>query len=184
MSRWSSMITVSTVRDRAGAELAKEALRAVGIAAEVRLVGQNPYFGSVSAEEYEVRVPEDDEPAARSELDRLAGELEQAVYAEAGVPADEESDALTPPEQRPRKPSWAFVISLLLPFPGGGCMYARASKVGFVLLGIWLGVTLALVSGMHSPHGGTLWVGAKLIDALLGPLFAIRYNRRLAAAKH
>jgi hypothetical protein len=177
------MITVSTVRDRAGAELAQEALRAVGIAAEVRLVGQNPYFGSVSAEEYEVRVPEGDEAAARTELDRLAAELEQAVYAEAGVPADDGPDALQAAEERPRKPSWAFVISLLLPFPGGGCMYARASKVGFVLLGIWVGVTVAMVSGMHSPHGGTLWVGAKLVDAFLGPLFALRYNRRLEAAK-
>jgi len=176
------MITISTVRDRAGAELAQETLRAAGIVAEIRLVGQNPYFGSVSAEEYEVRVPEESEEAALAELRRLSEQIEQAVYAEAGVPSDGRDDALHVEVERPRKLSWAVALSLVLPFPGGGCLYARAPRIGFVLFGVWLGITVAAMGGMHSPYGMQLWIGAKLLDALLAPLCAWRHNQQLAAA--
>ncbi len=177
------MITISKVRDRAAAEVAKEALQAVDIPVEIRLVGQNPYFGNASAEEWEVRVAEEHEEAALEELERLSGELEQAVYAEAGVPAPEDdTDDLDVDRERPKKASWALAISLLLPFPGGGCMYARANAPGLVIFGVWLGLSLAAIAGVRMPYGMQLWIGCKLLDLILAPFFVARFNRRLSDA--
>ena len=53
------MVAVTTLLDAAGAEVARELLAERGIAAEVRRLGYNPYFGSATAAEFEVRVPED-----------------------------------------------------------------------------------------------------------------------------
>src|SRR5678815_3740718 len=104
------MTTISKVRDRAAAEVAKEALEAVDIPVEIRLMGQNPYFGNASAEEWEVRVAEEHEEAALAELERLSDELEQAVYAEAGVPAEDDEDELPASDERPKKVSWACLL--------------------------------------------------------------------------
>jgi hypothetical protein len=178
------MITISKVRDRAAAEVAKEALSSINIPVEIRLMGQNPYFGNASAEEWEVRVPDEHEEAALDELDRLAEEMEQAVYAEAGVPPPEdEADDLKASSDRPKKVSWALAISLLLPFPGGGCMYARANGPGLTILGVWLGLTLATIIGVQVPWGMQLWLGCNLVDLLLAPFFVARFNRRLDAAR-
>jgi hypothetical protein len=177
------MICVGKVRDRAAAEVAREALSAIQIPVEIKLMGTNPYFGSASAEEFEIRVPEDQEEAALAELDRLAVELEQAVYAEAGVPHDqaalEEDDELHADRERPKKVSWALVISLLLPFPGAGCMYARANGVGLTILGLWLGLIVASIAGVKWDYGMELWFGAKLIDLALAPFCVWRFNRNL-----
>ena len=178
------MITISTVRDRAAAEVAKEALSAINIPVEIRLLGKNPYFGSITAEEWEVRVPEEHEDAALQELERIGAELEQAVFAEAGVPAKEEDDDDLHEEQ-PKKISWALALSLILPFPGGGCMYARANALGLIIFGVWLGITAAAIFGFQVPYGMQLWIGAKIVDLILSPVCVIRFNRRLAdGARH
>jgi hypothetical protein len=180
------MITVSTVRDRAAAEVAKEALTAINIPVEIRLLGKNPYFGSITAEEWEIRVPEEHEDDALEELDRIGAELEQAVFAEAGVPAPEgvsgEDDDLHADEEQPKKLSWALALSLILPFPGGGCMYARANALGLTIFGVWLGLVVGAILGAHFPYGMQLWIGAKILDLILSPFCVMRFNRRLADA--
>jgi hypothetical protein len=174
------MITITTVRDRAAAEVAKEALTAVDIPVEIRLLGQNPYFGSITAEEWEIRVPEEHQDDALEELDRIGAELEQAVFAEAGVPAADEEDDLH--AETPKKVSWALALSLILPFPGGGCMYARANAIGLTIFGLWLGLLVGVILGAHFPYGMQLWMGAKVVDLILSPICVMRFNRRLADA--
>ena len=52
-----TMVAVTTLRDAAGADVAKEALADHGITVEIKRMGANAYFGSATAEEFEVRVP-------------------------------------------------------------------------------------------------------------------------------
>jgi hypothetical protein len=173
------MIAISTVRDEAAAQVAREALAAVGIPVELKRLGANPYFGSVTGAEWEIRVPEEREGEALAELDRIAADVEQAVLAEAGVPAGEDDDDLHADEPQPKKVSWALVLSLLLPFPGGGCMYARANAVGWLLCGVLVGLLLCAVAGVRFEHSMQLWMGAKLLDLALAPIFVVRFNHRL-----
>src|SRR5438067_9740258 len=124
------MVAVTTMRDAAGAEVAKELLAERGIDVEIRRMGSNAYFGSPTAEEFEVRVPEDAVDEAHRLLDGMAEELERAALAEAGVPPGDGDmrggDELPPPEERPRKVSWAIALGLVGPLPGCGLLYARA----------------------------------------------------------
>ena len=104
------MVAVTTLRDPAGAEVAKEMLAERGIAVEIRRMGYNPYFGSPTSEEFEVRVPEHAVDEAHAVIESMAEELERAALAEAGVPPGEDDarggDDLAPPELQPRKVSW------------------------------------------------------------------------------
>jgi hypothetical protein len=173
------VIAVATLRDEAAVQLACEALDAAGIDVEIKSFGGNPYFGSPTRVEWEVRVPEDRESDARAVLDRLSDDVEQAVFAEAGVPAAEEEPA-EPPREQPRKVSWAIAIAVIL-FPGFGCIYARAFSTGILILTISGVLFLASAAGAY--HARFDWfVAAKLIDVVLAPLFVLRYNRRLKHA--
>ncbi len=176
------MIAVTTVRDEGAALVAKEALEARGIEVELKRLGANPYFGSPTTEEIEIRVPEERAGDARAVLDLLEEETEQALMAQAGVPADEDDDPDELPsiEERPRKISWSIAISLLIPFPGAGLMYARAFPLGLTLAGIFVGLFLLPALGLHT-HLDLLQlaVGVKIVDAVLAPIFVVRFNRRL-----
>jgi hypothetical protein len=78
-------VAVSTVRDEGAAEVAREALHDADIAVELRRVGANPYFGQMSAVEYEVRVPEDRVAEAHDVLARVELEAEEAAVRESGA---------------------------------------------------------------------------------------------------
>ncbi len=174
------MIAISVVRDEAAAELAREALDAVGIEVEIKRLGGNAYFGSMTHEQWEVRVPEDRQREAMAELDRLGQEVELAAIAEAGVPAGDDSDDLD--EEQPRKIAWAIALGLLQPIPGAACMYARAFRVGLIVFGASIALFVAGAANLFD-RGLEAWIGAKLLDLILAPFFVVQYNRSLARKK-
>ena len=96
-------VTVSTVRDDGAAQVAREALEAAGIAVEVRRLGASPYFGAVTASEYEVRVPEERVADGEAVLAQLALELETALVSQAESPDTVAETAADEP--RPTRPS-------------------------------------------------------------------------------
>jgi hypothetical protein len=183
----SQKVAVTTVHDAAAAEVAKEALFERGIDVEVRRVFGSPYLGSATPVLYEVRVAEEAVEAARAELERLAEDLEQAVLAQSDAPPSAEASEdergpadLRGPEERPRKISWALVLSALFPVPGAGCFYARANPPGFVLLGIFLGVIgMAVFGDVHYEYSAVILAVTKLADLLLAPFMVVRFNRKL-----
>jgi hypothetical protein len=174
------MVAITTLRDAAGAEVAKEMLSERGIAVEIRRLGSNAYFGSPTAEEFEVRVPENALDEAQQLLDGMAEELERAALAEAGVPPGDEDerggDDLPPPELRPRKISWAVALALIGPVPGCGVLYARAFALGWTMIGLSLALFVgAMMNGELFP----LLLALKGADVVVAPFAAARFNRKL-----
>jgi hypothetical protein len=175
------MVAVTTLRDAAGAEVAKELLADHGIAVEIRRMGSNAYFGSPTSEEFEVRVPPGDVEAAHRLLDGMAQELEQAALREAGVPPDnddERGDELPPPERRPRKVAWAVALALVGPVPGCGLFYARAFALGWTMIGLLVALLVAARAGADIDPLAVLG-GLKAADVLIAPFAAARFNRKL-----
>jgi hypothetical protein len=178
------MVAVTTLRDPAGAEVAKELLAERGISAEIRRLGYNPYFGAPTAEEFEVRVPEDAVADAHAVIAGMAEELERAALSEAGVSLDDEDgggydrDTLPPPELRRRNVAWAIALGLVGPLPGCGVLYARAFALGWSMAGASLVLFIAGVAA-----GNAEWlaiVGAlKAADVVIAPFAAARFNRKL-----
>ena len=129
------MSPVTTLREPQSAEIAREALDERGILTEVRRSATNPYFGSATRDEWEVRVPASRLADAEAVLDLLAIENDRAVRAQAegadvatGTEADphkDESEAdweepaavgegrFTGPRSRKRV-SWAEVVTTLV----------------------------------------------------------------------
>ena len=178
----SKMVAVTTLRDSAGAEVAKELLAERGITAEIRRMGYNPYFGSPTAEEFEVRVPEEALADAEALLDGMAEELERAALAEAGVPPgdDDERGAteLPPPELRPRKVAWAVALGLVGPLPGCALLYARSFALGWSMAGASLALFVAAVVA-GNPDWLAIVGGLKAADTLIAPFAVVRFNRKL-----
>jgi hypothetical protein len=173
---------VTTLRDAAGAEVAKEMLAERGITVEIRRMGYNAYFGSPTGEEFEVRVPEDAVDEAHGVLEAMSEELERAALAEAGVPPGEGDagggDDLPPPELRPRKVSWAVALGLVGPIPGCGLLYGRAFPLGWTFVGLSLGV-IATALVVPNDHALAILATLKGLDILLAPFAAARFNRKL-----
>lgn len=176
------MVAVTTLRDAAGADVAKEALADRGIPVEVRRLGADPYFGSPTAFAFEVRVPADRLADAEAALAALEAESEALVLAAAGVPPASEDErgsaALPPPELRPRKVAWAVALALLLPVPGCGLVYARAFALGWTLIGASLALSAAAAVA-NNPDWLGLVLGAKILDLLLAPILVVRFNHEL-----
>jgi hypothetical protein len=175
------MVAVTTLRDAAGAEVAKEMLAERGITVEIRRMGYNAYFGSPTGEEFEVRVPEDAVDEAQGVLEAMSEELERAALAEAGVPPRDGDtrggDDLPPPELRPRKVSWAIALGLVGPIPGCGLLYARAFAFGWTMLGLSLALFVASLA--INPDFFGILIGLKAADVLIAPFAAARFNRKL-----
>ena len=110
------LVTVTTVRDEGAAQVAKEALNDRGITVELRPQRINPYFASMTATVYEVRVAERDAAAAEEALAHIEAQLEQALIAQAGAAADEhEADE---PKPEPRRFGAAQTLYFGLIFAG------------------------------------------------------------------
>jgi hypothetical protein len=108
-------VAVTTVRDDGAAQVAKEALVAIGIDVEVKRMSNVTAFGAVSAAVWEVRVPEDSIEAAEQELARLEGEAETALRSQAGGDDEQKSDDDRRIEEnlaarRRRNFPWAIVL--------------------------------------------------------------------------
>ncbi len=188
-------VAVVTVRDWGAAQVAREKLDDAGIPVELKPLGQNPYFGTVSAAEIEVRVPSSRLADAERQLAQREEETEALLLSEAGVPPedykgehaeDEAADArgvilLPKSEERPLKVSWALVLSWLLPFPAG-CFYARAWPLGWLLVGLFAGGAVAPLVFRHAGDAAFLAVFAKAADLVLAPILVVKRNRRLARA--
>jgi hypothetical protein len=183
MTTTATMVAVTTLRDAAGAEVTREVIADHGIPVEVRRVGSDPYFGSGTNEAFEVRVPEERVAEVHALLDGLEADLARAALQEAGVPPGELDAAgdseLPPPERRPRKPAWAVALALVGPWPGVGCLYARAFALGWTMAGMTVaflaaGVLFADATWM------TVVLALKVADVILAPLLAARFNRHLA----
>jgi hypothetical protein len=184
------MVAVATLRDEGAADVARELLEERGIEVELREVAPNRYFGAPTAVEIEVRVPTDRIADARAALAALEGELEAAAVAEAGVErADDEhpGEALPAAEERPKKISWAIALALIFPVPflPVGMIYARAPKllplaIVAASLGLLAVGNLTRDWGLIDLGMGLVFVGVRVIDAIVSPIFVARWNRRLA----
>jgi hypothetical protein len=173
---------VTTLRDAAGAGVAEEALTDRGIPVEIRRLGVNAYFGSPTAEEFEVRVPAERVDEAQAVLAALEGALAEVLLAQAGVPPGADdlrgSTDLPPPELRPRKLSWAVALGLVGPVPGCGLLYARAFRVGWTFVGASLALFAAAVVAGNS-DALVIIAALKGADIVLAPFAAARFNRQL-----
>ncbi len=184
--RW---IAVATVRDAGALEVTRQALAEADIPVDVMRLGSNPYFPTATASQWEVRVPEDRVDEAEEELTRLEAQAEESVLAEAGVAPEEEDapeerghDAAPPdPALRPRKISWAIVISLLVPFPAG-CLYARQLPIGYILVGMFIVGWVASFTGMANAVAVVAF--ARGLDLVLAPYFVVQWNKRLQKEQH
>jgi hypothetical protein len=175
------MVAVTTLRDAAGAEVAREMLAERGIDVEIKRLGMNAYFGAPTAEEFEVRVPEESLVEAQRFFEAMHEELERAALAEAGVPPDDDDvrggDDLPPPELRERKVSWAVALGLVGPIPGCGVLYARAFALGWTMVGLSLALFVGAIA--INPDLFPLLIALKAADVVIAPFAAARFNRKL-----
>jgi hypothetical protein len=179
------MTAVTTLRDPGSAEVLREALAERDIPVEVRRTTNFQLYFGAPGEEFELRVPAEHLDDARKLIEALSEELQKSVLAEAGVAPGENDaayadDELPPPERRPRKPAWAVGISLISPIPGCGLLYARAFRLGYLVMGLTGAcvVGAAVLSDPEPLLGVVLLL--KPLDAILAPIFAARFNRKLA----
>src|SRR5579871_2573023 len=166
-------IAVATVRDAGALELTKQAIAEAGIPVDVMRLGSNPYFPTATASQWEVRVPEDRVADAEDELERLEAHAEESLLAEAGgadedEPVEERGVQRSAPVEKPRKLSWAIVISLLVPFPAG-CLYARQVPIGYILCGMFAVGWIASFGGIR--NGAAVALFARAVDLALAPCF-------------
>lgn len=174
-------VAVTTVRDEGAAQVARDSLDSRGIPVELKRMMPNAYLGSATPAEIEVRVPEDRADDAHQVLEGLEAELEQAMLAEAGVPPEEGEPTgakLPPPEERPKKISWAIALALVFPVPcmPAGMMYARAPlPLSMTILGL-SGALMLIGKGEAAVFA---IFGSRALDLILAPVFAVRENRRL-----
>jgi hypothetical protein len=115
-------------------------------------------------------------------LEALEADMEQAAIAAAGVPPEEEEErgnaTLPSIEDRPRKISWAIALALVGPLPGTGVLYARSFALGWSMVGMSLASIIGcFVVGLKDPF--TLTLVLKLLDLVLAPILAARFNRKL-----
>jgi hypothetical protein len=153
-------VTLSAFVDEGALEVAREALEAAEIPVEVVRRG-DAYFGSLTPDPFELRVPQPLLDDALRVLRALAVEIE--------LTNEGATDEEPPPAERPRRLSYAVALALLLPFPVS-CLYARARRLAYVLLGAFGAGGVALVAGGNRAALYVL-VGAKVLDAALAPLW-------------
>ena len=178
-------VAVATLQDSAAAQVAKEAIHDAGIPVEMRQIGADSYFGSGTSHTYELRVDLEHEADARGVLAQLEKDMELAAIHAAGVPPEEEEErgnaTLPPTEERPRKISWAIALGLVGPVPGVGLLYARQFGLGWTMVGMSIALFLAIG---YVPDGYGVMLGLKLLDVILAPIFAARFNRKLEERQH
>ncbi len=124
-------VAVTTVRDDGAAQVAREALTAIGIDVEVKRMSNVTAFGAVTAAEWEVRVFESDVEVAEAELARLEEEAETALRSEAGGDDDGKSDDDRRIERaqdaaRRRRTTFPWAIMLLVAVALAMIAYFRA----------------------------------------------------------
>ena len=178
----SKMVVLTNLQDAAAADVAREAISDASISVAVRRLGGDVYLGSGTAHSYELRVDEERLDDARRVLEALEADMEQAAILAAGVPPsdeDERGDASLPAlEDRPRKISWAVALALVGPLPGTGVLYARAFALGWTMVGMSLAAVIACFV-FASPDPFALALVLKLLDLILAPICAARFNRKL-----
>jgi hypothetical protein len=189
-----------TVPDEGAAWIVRDALAAGGVSCEVERVGlDHPYSANALARQMRIFVAEEHLAAAQRLLAALEGEVanhDEDLTAEAlaaGRPEDVPGKDAPPPGRDPRI-SWALALGLLLPIPAV-CLYARASRLGAVLLGVFvMGMVYCppwdlQVLGFSDPKEdsviGLIAPGAKVADLAVGiPLVALRRRRARQLAAH
>jgi hypothetical protein len=178
----SKLVVVATMQDSAAADVAREAIADAGIPVEVRRLGGDAYFGSMTASTYELRVPDERLADAQRLLEALEVDMEQAALAAAGVPPTEEDErgaaALPSLERRPRKLAWAIALALVGPLPGTGVLYARSFALGWTMMGLTLG-SFVMAFTLHGHDPLLVMLALKGIDLVLAPILAARFNRTL-----
>jgi len=170
-----------TVPDEGAAWTVRDALAAGGITCDVERAGlDHPYTANALARQMRIYVEEEQLAEARRLLAALEGEVANhdddltAQALAAGRLADEAAAAEPPPVQREPSLSWALVVGLLLPLPAV-CLYARASRLGLLLVGLFVvGLIYALpeMNGFELPEEDRalffIAPAAKLADLLVG----------------
>ena len=179
------MVAVTTLRDAAGAEVAREMLAERGIDVEIKRLGMQRLLrladgrGVRGARARGVASPRRERcstPCTRSSS--------APALAEAGVPPDDDDarggDDLPPPELRARKVSWAVALGLVGPIPGCGVLYARAFALGWTMVGLSLALFVGAVA--VNPDLFPLLIALKAADVVVAPFAAARFNRKLEGA--
>ena len=175
-------IAIATLRDRGAADAAADALTESEIPVEVRVLGTNPYFGTVTGVEIEVRVPGARIVEAEAVLARLAEESSEALRSEQPWRDDEQAaaDALreAPPPKREPSRALAFVYSLFIPVLGP--LYVGSPQLALASLLVHVPLLVLLWRGhLYAPSLSLFWLLGRVVD-IIGTQQALMRRRALA----
>jgi hypothetical protein len=193
-------VALVTVPDEGAAWMVRDALGDAGIEAEIeRARADHPYMASALAHPMRIFVAKGDLERARGVLAALESELanhEEELSAEAlaagQITTESPADPARLDERALPRLSWALALGLLLPVPGV-CFYARAPRLGGVLLGAFL------IGVFYFSWGDLVWYfedqdyahpppaliapASKVADLALGLPLVILRRRRAARAR-
>lgn len=166
------MIAITTVRDPGAAEVARQALADAGIPVEVRRLGMNPYFATLTGMEFEVRVPAERLAEAEQVLAYLSEEAAEALRGQAALPLDPEAERRIEamregaPPREPKSRAFGAVLGLLVPVLGP--IYAGSPALALASLFIHLPFFYGLLAGQFEFGGLAMssWLIGRIIDVM------------------
>ena len=176
------MIAITTVRDPGAAEVARQALADAGIPVEVRRLGMNPYFATITGLEFEVRVPAERLAEAEQVLAFLSEAAAEALVGQAALPLDPEAERrieamreALPPRQ-PKSRSLGALFSLLVPMLGP--IYAGAPGLALASLFVHLPFFYGLLGGPFDFGELAMcsWFLGRLVDVMGTQQALVRRN--------
>jgi hypothetical protein len=166
------VIAITTVRDPGAAEVARQALADAGIPVEVRRLGMNPYFATLTGIELEVRVPEERLAEAEQVLALLSEASAEALLGQAALPLDPEAErrivaareALPPAE--PKSRALGALFGLLVPVLGP--IYAGSPGLALASLFIHLPFFYGLLGGPFDfgELAMSSWLIGRIVDVM------------------
>jgi hypothetical protein len=166
------VIAITTVRDPGAAEVARQALADAGIPVEVRRLGMNPYFATLTGMELEVRVPAERLAEAEQVLAYLSEEAAEALLGQAALPLDPEAERRieamreASPPAAPKSRALGAILGLLTPVLGP--IYAGSPGLALASLFVHLPFFYGLLGG-RSAFGElamSSWLIGRIIDVM------------------
>jgi hypothetical protein len=166
------MIAITTVRDPGAAEVARQVLAEAGIPVDVRRVGINPYFGTLTGLDIEVRVPAERLAEAEQVLLHLSEAAGEALAGQAALPLDPEAERqiaavreATPPAH-PKSRMLGILFGVFVPMLGP--FYAGSPGLALASLLIHLPFLHGLLGGRHElgELAMSSWFIGRIIDVM------------------
>jgi hypothetical protein len=166
------VIAIATVRDPGAADVARQALADAGIPVEVRRLGANPYFGTLTGIELEVRVPAERLAEAEQVLAYLSEEAAAALHGQAVVALEPEAAARiaamreAAPPAEPKSRALGAMLGLFVPVLGP--IYAGSPGLALASLFIHLPFFYGLFAGplAFGELAMSSWLVGRIVDVM------------------